>query len=136
MVGLHAAAQSGVAGIAESSVRVLAKVVQVLPAPLRREADALRAMTVPAPWETAGPELDSRVLTTIAQACRDEVRLEFAYTSREGADTDRRVEPDRLVLLGRRWYLVAYDPDRDDWRSFRLDRMLDPRPTPRSVPPS
>ena len=129
VVGLHAAAQSGVAGIAESSVRVLAKVVQVLPAPLRRKADALRAMTVPAPWETAGPELDAQMLTTIAQACRDEVRLEFAYTSKGGEHTERRVEPDRLVLLGRRWYLVAYDPDRDDWRSFRVDRMDDPRPT-------
>ena len=129
VVGLHAAAQSGVTGIAESSVRVLAKVVQVLPAPLRRKADALRAMTVPAPWESAGPELDSRMLTTIAQACRDEVRLEFAYTSKSGDRTDRGVDPDRLVLLGRRWYLVAYDPDRDDWRSFRVDRMREPQAT-------
>ncbi len=129
VVGLHAASQSSVSGIAESSVRVLTKVVQVLPARLRRQADALRAMTVPAPWDDADPALDPRLLTTIAQACRDEERLEFAYTRRDGEHSDRHVEPDRLVLLGRRWYLVAYDLDRDDWRSFRVDRVRAPHPT-------
>lgn len=129
VVGLHAATQSAVAGVAESSVRALAKVVQVLPARLRSQADALRAMTVPAQWDTTGPAVDPRLLSTIAQACRDDERLEFAYTSRDGARSDRRVEPDRLVLLGRRWYLVAYDLDREDWRSFRVDRVGAPQPT-------
>ena len=127
VVGLHAAAQSSVAGIAESSVRALAKVVQVLPPRLRREAEALRSMTVPAPWESGEATVDPALLITIAQACRDDQRLEFSYTSRAGMQTDRGVEPDRLVLLGRRWYLVAYDPARADWRSFRVDRMSAPR---------
>lgn len=62
----------------------------------------------------------------IAQACRDEERLRFRYTARGGPDTDREVEPHRLVALGGRWYLVAYDLTRHDWRSFRLDRLTSP----------
>src|SRR3712207_1880444 len=78
-VGLQAAAQGGVAGIAESSVRALAKVVQVMPPRLRRRVDALRAMTVPVEWGSggAGPTVDPGVLTTVALACRDGERLEF-----------------------------------------------------------
>ncbi len=127
VVGLQVAAQSAVAGIAESSVRALAKVVQVLPPRLRREAEALRSMTVPAPWERSEATVDPALLVTIAQVCRDDQRLEFSYTSRGGDHTERCVEPNRLVLLGRRWYLVAFDPDRDAWRSFRVDRITAPR---------
>jgi predicted DNA-binding transcriptional regulator YafY len=138
-VGLQAAAQSPVAGTAEASVRALAKIVQVLPGRLRRRADALRAMTVPAAWSPARPEIDPEVLTTVAQACRDTERLAFTYTAADGARSDRLTEPFRLVALGRRWYLVAYDLDRGDWRSFRLDRLADPRATgarfaPRRLP--
>jgi predicted DNA-binding transcriptional regulator YafY len=128
-VGLQAAAQGGVAGIAESSVRALAKVVQVMPPRLRRRMEALRAMTVPAGWNGAGPSVDPGVLTVLAQACRDTERLEFGYTAAGGERTDRHVEPLRLVPLGRRWYLVAYDLTRHDWRSFRLDRLDRPRNT-------
>src|SRR5689334_19029463 len=116
-IGLRAAAQGAVAGIEESSVRALTKVVQVMPPRLRRRVDALRLATVPAVWAT-GPTVDSEVLTTVAQACRDEERLTFAYTARQGERTSRHVEPHRLVSLGRRWYLVAYDLARHDWRSF------------------
>jgi predicted DNA-binding transcriptional regulator YafY len=75
----------------------------------------------------------------VAQACRDTERLRFAYVTAAGEQADRFVEPFRLVALGRRWYLVAFDLDRGDWRSFRLDRVGDPRPTgarfaPRSLP--
>jgi predicted DNA-binding transcriptional regulator YafY len=129
-VGLQAAVQSGtVAGIAESSVRALAKVVQVLPPRLRRRVDALRAMTVPAGWGGSGPEVDPGALTTIAQVCRDSERLKFAYTDASGTPTDRDVEPHRLVSLGRRWYLVAFDVTRGDWRSFRIDRIRRPQGT-------
>ncbi len=139
-VGLQSAIQGGgVAGIEESSVRALAKIVQVMPSRLRRRVDALAAMTVAAPWSDPPSRIDPGDLTSIAQACRDTERLEFAYTARDGARTDRRVEPHRLVLLGRRWYLVAWDMNRSDWRSFRLDRLTGPRPTgaqflPRALP--
>jgi predicted DNA-binding transcriptional regulator YafY len=124
VLGLQAAAQGAVEGIAESSVRALAKVVQVMPARLRRRVQALGAMTVPASWEgPAGAGVDPGVLTTLALACRDTERVRFSYTSAGGEQTGRHVEPHRLVLLGRRWYLVAYDLDRQGWRTYRLDRL-------------
>jgi predicted DNA-binding transcriptional regulator YafY len=137
-IGLRAAAQGAVAGIEESSVRALTKIIQVMPPRLRRRVDALRTATVPAAWGT-GPTVDSGVLTTVAQACRDEVRMRFSYTAHRAERTSRYVEPHRLVSLGRRWYLVAYDLTRHDWRSFRLDRLTDPGPTserfrPRALP--
>jgi len=129
-LGLQAAAQGAVEGIAESSVRALAKVVQIMPARLRRRVEALSAMTVPASWGSAGqPSVDPGILTTIALACRDSERLRFSYTAADGRHTGRHVEPHRLVLLGRRWYLVGYDLTRHDWRSFRLDRLSAPRGT-------
>ncbi|GAA5002421.1 helix-turn-helix transcriptional regulator [Actinopolymorpha pittospori] len=137
-IGLRTAAQGAIAGIEESSVRALAKVVQVMPPRLRRRVDALRTATVPAVWGN-GPTVDAEVLTTLAQACRDEEQLRFSYTAARGEQTDRHVEPHRLVSLGRRWYLVAYDLLRHDWRSFRLDRLSDPHNTgvrfrPRKLP--
>jgi predicted DNA-binding transcriptional regulator YafY len=137
-VGLQAAAQGGVAGVAEASVRALAKVVPVMPPRLRRRVEALRLATVPATW-SEGPAVDPGVLTTVAQACRDAERLEFGYTAADGTRTDRLTEPFRLVPLGRRWYLVAYDLHRHDWRSFRLDRLDAPGRTgarfrPRELP--
>ena len=128
-IGLQAAAHGSVAGIEESSIRALTKVVQVMPPRLRRRVDALRAMTVPAAWDSTGPTVDPGVLTATAQACWDEQRLQFSYTARGGEQTVRHVEPHRLVSLGRRWYLVAYDLTRHDWRSFRLDRLREPRST-------
>ena len=137
-IGLRAAAQGAVAGIEESSVRALAKVARIMPPHLRRRVEALRAMTVPAPW-SSGTGIDAGVLTVIAQACRDEERLRFMYTAAGGDQAARHVEPHRLVSLGRRWYLVAFDMTRQDWRSFRLDRLESPRSTgmrfqPRELP--
>jgi len=123
-IGLRAAAQSAIAGIEESSVRALAKVVQVMPPTLRRRVDALRTATVPAVWGPSPATVDAGVLTVVAQACRDEERVRFSYTTRGGDASARHVEPHRLVALGRRWYLVAYDLHRNDWRSFRLDRIV------------
>ena len=122
-VGLMTAARSAIEGTAEASVRALAKVVQVMPARLRRQAEALQTMTEPAPGEWHQPTVDPAALTACAQACRDSERLTFDYTVASGALSKRHVEPHRLVSLGRRWYLVAYDLDRHDWRSFRLDRL-------------
>jgi predicted DNA-binding transcriptional regulator YafY len=137
-IGLRAAAYGAIAGIEEASVRALAKVVQVMPPRLRRRVEALTAATEPLVF--GGRErVDAGVLTTVAQACRDDERLRFAYTAYGGVESDRHVEPHRLVSYGRRWYLVAYDLDRGDWRSFRVDRVGEPRHTgtrfrPRSLP--
>lgn len=139
-VGMQAAAQGAVAGIEEPALRALTKVVQVMPPRLRRRVDALRAATVPLTWGgPAAPALDAASLIAVAQACRDTERLEFGYTARSGDPTERHVEPHRLVPVGRRWYLVAYDLVRHDWRSFRLDRLTAPRTTgvrfrPRTLP--
>jgi predicted DNA-binding transcriptional regulator YafY len=138
-VALQGAAQGGAAGVAEPSVRALAKVVQVMPPPLRRRVEAVRSATETPVWGEGGPRVEPEVLVVLAQACRDSERVGFGYTAAGGARTERRVEPVRLVRLGRRWYLVGYDLDRLDWRSFRLDRIAAPRRTgarfrPRELP--
>jgi predicted DNA-binding transcriptional regulator YafY len=139
-IGLRIAAQGAVAGIEESSVRALAKVSQIMPPQLRRRVEALRSATVHAVWSTTNaPIVDATMLATVAQACRDEERLRFNYTANTGEKSSRNVEPHRLVSLGRRWYLVAYDVRRDDWRTFRLDRLDGVRTTgmrfqPRQLP--
>ena len=137
-VGLRTAAAGAVAGVEETSVRALAKVIQLLPPSLRRRVDALQATTSAGVFG-GGPVIDAGALTTIALACRGEERLRFAYTTRDGDAAPRHVEPHRLVSLGRRWYLVAWDLDRGDWRSFRVDRLTEPalagtRFRPREIP--
>jgi predicted DNA-binding transcriptional regulator YafY len=127
-VGLRTAAVGAVDGIEETSVRALTKVVAVMPPRLRHRVNALRAYTVPAGMG-GGPTVDALALTVLAQACRDDERLRFNYTARDGEQTTRLVEPHRLVSLGRRWYLVAWDGERHDWRTFRVDRLSDPVPT-------
>jgi predicted DNA-binding transcriptional regulator YafY len=136
-VGLGTAARASVTGIEETAVRALVKLEQVLPAHLRRRVAALGSATLAAP--VAGPTVDPQHLTVIATACRDHERLRFAYRSRDGAESRREVEPHSLVNLGRRWYLVAWDRGREDWRTFRLDRLARPAPsgmrfTPRPLP--
>lgn len=125
-VGLRTAARNPVAGIEETAVRALAKLDQVLPARLRQRVGAVVDYTVVVPPDVAAPTVDSAVLTTLAGACRDHQRLRFDYRSHDGAGTVRAVEPHRLVTWGRKWYLVAWDIDRADWRTFRVDR-IDPR---------
>jgi predicted DNA-binding transcriptional regulator YafY len=136
-VGLRTAAGGTVTGIEETSVRALAKLEQVLPTHLRRRVNALQAFTVPAPG--SGPTVDADLLAAIATACRDHESLRFAYRSHDGASTRRRAEPHRLVHLGRRWYLLAFDLDRGEWRTFRVDRLASPvasgpRFAPRQLP--
>lgn len=140
-VALQTAAQGGVDGIAESSVRALAKVMQLMPARLRRRVEALTAMTVRGGWTATGAvaSVDPGILSSLAVACRTEERLGFGYAAADGRRTTRQVEPHRLVLHGRRWYLVGYDVGRQDWRSFRVDRISSPRPAgvrfrPRPLP--
>jgi predicted DNA-binding transcriptional regulator YafY len=126
-VGLRSAAGGAVEGIEETSVRALTKVIQVMPPRLRRRVDALRAYTESA--LSPGPAVDALALTVLAQACRDSERLRFTYVRRDGERAVRLVEPHRLVSLGRRWYLVAWDAERHGWRTFRVDRLTDPELT-------
>ena len=128
-VGLLGVAQSPVEGVAEASVRALGKIVQVMPNRLRRQVDALRSATESGTWAPPVESVDAGTLTTVAQACRDAELLAFAYVAADQERTGRRVEPHRLVTLGRKWYLVAYDLSRRDWRTFRLDRLTDTRTT-------
>jgi len=132
-IGLRSAAQGSVEGIAEASVRALAKIDQVLPSRLRRRVEALRAATVTVDSRAAKVSADA--LALLAAACRDRERVRFEYTARAGEGSAREVEPYRLVHTGRRWYLVAYDLKRADWRTFRVDRMRPKEPTgPRFAP--
>jgi predicted DNA-binding transcriptional regulator YafY len=136
-VGLRTAARASVTGIEETAVRALVKLEQVLPAHLRRRVVALGSATIAPPL--GGPTVEPHHLTAIAAACRDGECLRFAYQSREGARSRRLVEPHTLVNLGRRWYLVAWDRGREDWRTFRVDRLTRPTPTgvkfsPRRLP--
>ena len=126
-VGLRTAARASVTGIEETAVRALVKLEQILPAHLRRRVRALGSATISPP--VGGPTVDPQHLTVIAAACRDSERLRFAYRSRDGIDSRREVEPHSLVNLGRRWYLVAWDRRREDWRSFRVDRLARPAST-------
>ncbi|MET7714176.1 YafY family protein [Streptomyces sp. NPDC005407] len=126
-VGLRTAAGHGIEGIGETSVRALAKLEQVLPNRLRRRVGALNAFTVPMLRGPQSSTVDASVLTELANACRDSERLRFEYRDHGGSATRRTVEPHRLVCTERRWYLVAWDLDRGDWRTFRADRIT-PKP--------
>ncbi|WP_424534088.1 helix-turn-helix transcriptional regulator [Sphaerisporangium viridialbum] len=133
-VGLRMAAGTPVDGMEEASVRALAKLEQVLPSRLRHRVVALAAALVPI-LTGNGPSVDPQNLTVLAGAAANRERLRFAYQTGDGSETRRLVEPYRLVAAARRWYLLAYDNDRDDWRTFRVDRISDPRPTGVRVPP-
>jgi predicted DNA-binding transcriptional regulator YafY len=126
-VGLRTAARASVTGIEETSVRALVKIEQVLPAHLRRRVRALQSATMTLP--AGGPTVDPQILTLIAAACRDLELVRFAYRGRDGVRSRREVEPHSLVNLGRRWYLVAWDRGRGDWRTFRVDRVTGPAST-------
>lgn len=138
-VALRVGAQ-GIAAIGEPAVRALTKLDQVMPPRLRGEVAALADATALLPGAT--DDVDTAVLVVLAHAIRDHVRARFGYTGRTGDVTERDVEPYRLVATGRRWYLLAWDGRREDWRTFRLDRMagvrastfrFTPRPAPDAV---
>ncbi|MFJ7271855.1 helix-turn-helix transcriptional regulator [Streptomyces sp. NPDC099050] len=137
-VGLRAGAGHAIEGVEEASVRALAKLEQVLPGRLRRRVGALQSATV-AVVRGDGASVDPRTLTAIASAVAGPERLRFAYLDRDGVASRRLVEPYRLVSTGSRWYLVAYDMEREDWRTFRVDRVSEPGATgvrfaPRELP--
>ncbi|WP_068923651.1 helix-turn-helix transcriptional regulator [Planobispora rosea] len=136
-VSLHAAAGGTVTGIEETSLRALTKLQQMLPPRLRHRIAAVGAATVSVAGR--GPTVDAGTLTGIAAAIRDREQLRFDYRGRDGTAGLRTAEPHRLVYTGRRWYLLAWDTARADWRTFRADRIglrtpNGPRFTPRQPP--
>ncbi|WP_208865773.1 helix-turn-helix transcriptional regulator [Streptomyces zinciresistens] len=137
-VGLRAGAGHAVEGVEEASVRALAKLEQVLPARLRHRVSTLQAATTPL-TSGDGASIAPETLTVMASCVAGRERLRFAYRAKDGTDSRRLTEPYRLVSTGRRWYLVAYDLDRGDWRTFRVDRVSEPVATgarfaPRELP--
>jgi len=126
-VGLRTAAGGTVEGMEEASLRALAKLEQVLPARLRHRLQTLGAATVPLPGPR--PTVDPDLLTVVAAACRACEQIRFTYRDHGGATSRRTVEPYHLAHTGRLWYLVAWDVDRRDWRTFRADR-IEPMPVP------
>ena len=143
-VALQTAAATG-AGIADAAARALATVRQVMPARLRHRIDTLQVTAVARPAARPAPQVDSGVLMALSAAVHAREVLRFDYVAVPAAVDDpdaiplRRVQPHHLVTWGGRWYLVAWDLDRDDWRIFRADRMTPrtptgPRFTPREVP--
>ncbi|CAM5509766.1 helix-turn-helix transcriptional regulator [Streptomyces pilosus] len=137
-VGLRAGAGHALEGVDEASVRALAKLEQVLPGRLRHRVSTLQAATTPL-TSGDGATIAPETLTVMASTVAGRERLRFAYRAADGTGSRRVVEPYRLVSTGRRWYLVAYDLDRADWRTFRVDRVSEPfatgaRFTPRELP--
>lgn len=139
-VGLRAAADAAIGGIEDASVRALAKIDQLLPDRLRRRVSALHTSVVSLRWAHGDDGIiDPDALSVLASACRDHEEVRFDYQRRDGEDSRRLVEPRQLVTADRRWYLVAWDLRRADWRTFRLDRLSGAqlagvRFTPRSIP--
>ncbi|GAA2881788.1 WYL domain-containing protein [Streptosporangium fragile] len=146
-VALQIAATTG-AGIEEAAARALNTVRQVMPARLRRRIDTFQVTAVERPAMRPGPRVGSGVLMALSAAvhAREVLRFDYTPVSPPGAVGDgragsapRRVQPHHLVTWGGRWYLVAWDLDREDWRTFRADRIIPrvptgPRFTPRELP--
>lgn len=135
-VGLRVAATGPVSGAEAAAVRALSKLERVLPQRLRRRVQALQAVSVR--LGEPDPTLDASTLVAVADACGAETLLRFAYRDRAGAASQREVEPYRVVHTSHRWYLLAWDRARRDWRTFRVDRVARPQPgtrfTPRPLP--
>lgn len=140
VIGLQSTIHGGQNTLADAGLRALSKVVPVLPARLRQRVQALTASTVALHTQHSAPEpVDPQVLVVFAQGCRDRERVAFDYRDARGMASSRRVEPANLVSVGNRYYLVAYDLDRADWRSFRVDRAENAQPralrfAPREIP--
>lgn len=134
--GLQSAAGGSVAGIGEASLRALTKLRQVMPSRIQHRLDALRIDVLERTPQSA---VDASILSTVATACHARERLRFDYRTHDGSEMRREVEPYSLVRAGARWYLVGWDVMREDWRSFRVDRLVPkiptgPRFTPRELP--
>jgi predicted DNA-binding transcriptional regulator YafY len=125
-VGLRYAAEAAILGIEETSLRALSKIESLLPNRLRRRVSAVRSSVTSLP-ERDVDIVDPEALSVLAAACRDRESVRFDYRRHDGESSRRLVQPHQLVTIGRRWYLAAWDPHRDDWRTFRLDRIRESR---------
>jgi predicted DNA-binding transcriptional regulator YafY len=137
VVALRDAARTGLAGIEESALSALAKVEQSLPSRYRHRVQLLQQAVVP--LTGPGPQTDLDVLLVVAAAVRDHQRLRADYRRHDGTESRRTLEPHRIVHAGHVWYLLAWDLERADWRTLRLDRLAPvlpagPRFTPRELP--
>lgn len=132
-LSLRLAAGGTVSGVQEAALSTMAKLDQMMPPRLRAEVRALHSATEA--MSGPGSEVDAELMVTLARACRDAVRVRFQYTRPGGELSHRTVEPLRMVTTGRRWYLMAYDIDRQDWRTFRLDRIYELVTTTWRFPP-
>lgn len=138
-VGLRYAAEAAIGGMEETSLRALTKIETLLPHRLRRRVSALHSSVTSMRRAADDDIVDPEALSVFAAACRDHAYVRFDYRRNDGESSRRLVEPHQLVTAGRRWYLVAWDQHRLDWRTFRLDRLRDPRLagshfTPREIP--
>jgi predicted DNA-binding transcriptional regulator YafY len=124
-IGLRSAIDGSVTGLEEPAVSALAKLDQLLPTHVARRVRSLHESTASMLWGPQDQQVDSADLITLAHACSQQHRVRFAYTDKSGRGSSRLTEPLRLVRSGPRWYLVARDIDRHDWRTFRLDRIRD-----------
>ncbi|GAB2489480.1 helix-turn-helix transcriptional regulator [Arenimonas alkanexedens] len=134
------AASASVGGIEATSIQLMGKLDQLMPQRLRRRATALHAVTLS--LRTGPPLVDAGLLSELATACRDGRTLRFAYRKHAGDTAARHLQPQRMANYGRRWYLIAWALEREDWRSFRIDRIegsiqkgasFPPRPVPPDV---
>lgn len=128
-VGLRHAASQPIAGISEAAMGALTKIADILPPAARTDIETITT-NIEAPQGSVS-DVSLHVLTALARASRDCERVRFDYRDAAGAHTERYVEPHHVVPLGWRWYLVAWDLDREDWRTFRLDRITEPHATRR-----
>jgi predicted DNA-binding transcriptional regulator YafY len=126
VIGLRSAIDGSVTGLEESAVSALAKLDQILPAHVAGRVRALHESTASMLWHGPQEQVDAGHLILLAHACSSQERARFDYVDKGGAATSRFIEPLRLVRSGWRWYLVAWDVDRADWRTFRLDRITNP----------
>ncbi len=126
VVGLRSTAVSAIDGIQDASVALMAKLDVILPDRLRRRVDAFRTSMEVMSWSPGGMTVSPDSLTVLSQGCRDCEEVRFDYARRDGEESRRLVHPHQLVSAGRRWYLVAWDVRRSDWRTFRVDRMESP----------
>lgn len=126
-VGLRTAASTSIEGIEETSLRAFAKLDQLLPSRLRKRVGALQSHVEPLQWHAPDATVDPEALAVFSMACRDREQVRFDYADKGGTETRRLVEPYRLVPAGQRWYLVAWDVRREDWRTFRVDRASRPK---------
>jgi predicted DNA-binding transcriptional regulator YafY len=127
-LGLRVSTTAAVGGLEDASLSALSKLEHVLPPRLRTRLEDVSVATISTTGQSS-TRVDHTALATTASAIRNGVRLRFDYTDAEARQSERHTEPHRLVHTGRRWYLVAFDIDRDDWRTFRLDRVSEPRAT-------